>query len=278
MRKESLFDLIGGLSTDYGFERSVKFSHSGLVSDRYLLTVHKDAFGEQPFNTLSALLRRLNMPEACFPEVERELFDADVVHLGLESQSDKITYKVYLEYASKFKMALRQDDCLTTPQLVHLAFKWSPLDSTKQVKTYYYCLPGMSESAVIQWIQAIYMDKASGMTCQVVTTIFKHALEKTDCSELMFMEVKEDNNQRLSLDLNLYNAEMVVSDVVESLRQVADYFSISKDQWSRFMSHASAEVLGHISGGIGRDGNEFLTVYFGVVGMSSREQAGQLPL
>jgi len=278
MSRESLFDLVGALSTDYGFERSVKLSHGELINDRYLLSVHKDAFGEQPFNTLSVLLQRLDMPEACFPEVETELTGADVVHLGLEGQSDVIIYKLYLEYASKFKMAMRHSDSITSPQLVHLAFKWSPLDSTKQVKTYYDCQPYLSESAIIQQIQTAYANKVSGMPCQVVTAIFKHALEKTDCRDLMFMEVHEDNNQRLSFDLNLYNAEVMVSDVVEPLRQASDYFAIPKEHWSRFMDDASAEVLGHISGGIGRDGNEFLTVYFGVVGMSSREQAGRLPL
>jgi hypothetical protein len=96
--------------------------------------------------------------------------------------------------------------------------------------------------------------------------ILEKVFEKTDSEELMFMEVSEDNNPRLSFDINVYKAELPLAEMVDLLKEVADYFSVTAQRWSGFLETLSSERLGHISGGVGRNGKEFFTVYYSIEG------------
>jgi tryptophan halogenase len=262
-------DIVDELSVDYGYERSAKLVRGELFTDRYLLSVHKDDFGSDPYDTLSRALHRLNAPPDSCSQISHELTGADVIHFGYERQSEQFIYKAYLEYASRFRAYLAAGD-FTESQLVHVAYKWNPMQAGESVKTYYSCQPAIAKLDLIGSIQLAYKGLEFQPPCQAVAAILEQALQRAGHQDLMLMQVYEENNPRSSYDLNLYNAEMTVSDTQSLLSQVAEYFSIPQREWSAFMHAASREQLGHISGGVGRNGQEFLTIYSGVVGRSSK--------
>ena len=278
MSNHDLPGLVADLSADYGYERSVKFTANSLIRNRYLLSLHKNVFSRQSTDALFGILHYLHAPESCIAEIRSALPGADVIHLGFEKQANIATYKLYLEHASRFRAAMESDGQRGTQQLVHLAFKWRSGKAAKWVKTYYNCQHDLNDVGVIDGMQVVYADRASSIVAQTAVEILQKTLLQTDIDELMFMQVHEEGNPRRSFDLNLYSAEMKVSDIAELLHKIANYFSIATDNWVRFIKDSSTEDLGHISGGIGRDGKEFLTVYFGVKGMSagSRIPAGDV--
>lgn len=266
-----LSDLVNSLGTEFGFEQSIKIIKGLLIQNRCLFSMHKNSFGISPFLKVSEILTSLNMPDIFYAEVERELPNADIIHLGYERQSDKIIYKLYLEYSTNFRVASKNQQFSSDPQKVHLAFKWNPDDVTQVTRTHYFCQPNLTVSEITRRLEVMYDGKVSQTPCKVVIAILNDAARKIDSSDLMFMEVHEDNNSRLSFDLNLYDAELTISDVESLLIQASECFSIPVRQWSKLMKVIRSETLGHISGGIGRDGQEFLTVYFGVVGKTSTD-------
>ena len=260
-----LSDILNSLGAEYGFEQSFRIIKGLLIQNRCLYSVHKKSFGASPFVKISEILTSLNIPDIFYAEVERELPNADFIHLGYEGKSDKIIYKFYLEYFTNFIEASKDRQFPSVPQLVHLAFKWNPDDATKMTRTHYYCQPNLTVSGIIQRLKLMYEGKESHTPCMVVIAILNDAARKMDSNDLMLMEVQEDNNPRRSFDLKLYDAELTITDVESLLIRTSEYFSIPGKQWSKMMSNITAETLGHISGGIDRDGQEFLTIYFGAV-------------
>jgi tryptophan halogenase len=80
----------------------------------------------------------------------------------------------------------------------------------------------------------------------------------------MLLEVKEEGSARRSFDLNLYPANLPVRAVMPAVEQLGAEFRIPASKIALALAPASGLSLGHIAGGLGRDGAPFATIYFGV--------------
>ena len=62
----------------------------------------------------------------------------------------------------------------------------------------------------------------------------------------------------------MYDAGLRVGEIVDLLDTVTTDFAVPPARARAVFGHAADRMLGHLSAGVGRDGQEFVTFYFGV--------------
>ena len=80
---------------------------------------------------------------------------------------------------------------------------------------------------------------------------------------LQYLEVQEDGNDRLSFDLNVYDAGLQLKDVQPQLTRMRETFGIRPGQFQTLYDQIKTRILGHLAGGMHRNGMEFFNVYYG---------------
>lgn len=80
---------------------------------------------------------------------------------------------------------------------------------------------------------------------------------------LLYLEVTEAGQPRRSFDLNLYDARLLVRDQQAVLFAMRDHFGVRPGQFQALYDQIKARPLGHLAGGVHRNGQAFFTVYFG---------------
>jgi hypothetical protein len=264
---DTLFDEIAALGVDYGFERSVKFFQGGINPNRGLLTLHSKAFGTRRLDRLLRILGKLHAPKYVIAEIAEGLEAADLVHFGCEYEKDGWRFKVYLEFASKFREACAVNPPPSDEVLAYLAYKWKPAANDLPIITRYFGHSELDAKAIRSRIIQAFTTRTGRRIAHLIEEIVETALGQTPAEGLMYMSVREDGNQRVSFDLNFYRTGLRVFDTLEPLEEVAEHLAIPESQWLAFEKRNQDSRLGHLSGGVGRDGLEFLTVYFGVRGI-----------
>ena len=80
---------------------------------------------------------------------------------------------------------------------------------------------------------------------------------------LLYLEVVEPGQPRRSFDLNLYDAELTVRDLQAVLFAMRDHFAVRPGQFQALYDQIKTRRMGHVAGGIHRNGQPFFNVYFG---------------
>jgi hypothetical protein len=88
--------------------------------------------------------------------------------------------------------------------------------------------------------------------------------------EHLYVEVEEEGNPRVSFDLNLYWANLLLGELYPYLLMMCRHFGIPEEDFHRHYEPVKTQIFGHLSGGTDRHGRDFLTVYYGVKGSSRR--------
>ena len=82
---------------------------------------------------------------------------------------------------------------------------------------------------------------------------------------LLYLEVSEPDQPRRSFDLNLYDSQLLVRDFQPLLFAMRDHFEIRPGQFQALYDQVKGKRMGHLAGGIHRNGQAFFNVYFGGV-------------
>ena len=225
------------------------------------MSLHRSALGKAAGDRLTQMGRALGLPAEFSGAIAAALADADIVHLGYEGGSRAI-YKIYLEYASRVRRAQAQN--APDPVLVHLAYKWVPGDAGERAITRYTWVPCRSRAAMAERLRAWSRPMRRRGRFATGSRSWGRASERTDPRHLFLMEVAEPDNPRRSYDLNVYRAELHLGDIADLVDAVAEDFAIPPPQVRALFERSGALALGHLAGGRGRDGGEFVTLYFGV--------------
>ncbi len=255
------------LNAPYGHERSFKVSDRALLDDRYLLSLHKSALGAEPKSALLRICDTLNLPSAYLEAVAKHLPAADILHLGFERGSDSCVYKLYLEFAARIRRDAASAAATAAgndPLLVHLAFKWDPAYRDRGTIARYTCQPDLSLAQMATRLSAIYGDRDGGSPQRFARKLLDTAAARMGEGQVFFMEVEEEGNPRRSFDINVYDARLDFGEIGPMMSKIWRHFYIPEERWRRILASARSKPLGHLSGGIGRDGKEFLSLFFGV--------------
>tara|TARA_R110002096_G_scaffold26518_10_gene81792 strand:- start:15736 stop:16422 length:687 start_codon:yes stop_codon:yes gene_type:complete len=216
---------------------------------RCLLSIDPQKLGSHSGEVIPAVCQELGMPHSLSETVLHWLPEATFVHFGFEDDRNQSRYKVYFEQQRKPNQA-------GEPILLHVAFKWKVPSSEQWVESRYFWYPDQTPSDLCHKIGGYHRDPESPLL-ESIRSMIKHA----GSAELL--EVREERGGRFSYDLNFYDSNVGVQSIRDELGMVGDYFGIPEDVIETLLSRIGSEDLGHIASGLHRDGEEFLTLYFG---------------
>ena len=253
------FKIIEEFGVPCGYERSFKMLPHTLLSNRFLLGINTVDL-QRP--QLIDICRQLDMPQDYRELFEANLAEANLVFLGFEDHEGVLIYKVYLEYWDKVKMEVSPDSIKHDPLLLHLGFKWNIQDRTKRSIAKYFCYPLLTVPDILTKISLIYEGDEGRTTATIAKEIIKLSARKASATSFIYLEVDEENGQRRSFDINLYSAQILVGELQPFLSTLAQSFSIQSDKLHRLYELVNNKKFGHLSGGVNKEGHDFLTVYY----------------
>lgn len=247
---KSILDFADALPGPYGFERSIKFSSGVAYANRFLISFPSVAL--RMGADLSSLLVQLKLPSGT--AWQDLIAGKDVLHLGVEGGDQVSTCKLYAENAAEVRALWETSLPVGETIAVHRALKWRAGD-THAVSTDYDWLPCSCEADLISQVEH-YTPFALALYQALLALV----RGRCDINDLQLLRVSEASEGRLSLDLNLYEANLTVTDAIPSiLAYLPDMAVVAGD----LLALQGDQSLGHIAAGVGRDGLPFLTVYYG---------------
>ena len=253
---------VGELGVPFQHERSFRMVEGALLANRFLLSIDRRSIGADAAARVLQICDELKLPPA-LREAARARFDmASTVHFGFEGDAGRVVVKLYLERTVPPEEA-RQARERREPALLHLAFKWEP-DSGAHVVTEYLWHPALNAAEIAQRL-AEHVYRGSGeSSLTIAKAVLELAAARAPASELQYLEVQEPGNGRRSFDLNLYNAKLLVKDAQSQLYRMRDRYGVRPGQFQALYDQIKGKVLGHLAGGVHRDGQDFFNVYYGV--------------
>ncbi|MBH07188.1 MAG: hypothetical protein CMJ20_12815 [Phycisphaeraceae bacterium] len=230
-----------------------------LLSNRYLLGI---SLADINMDDLHEICCKLKMPKSLLAQLQKNIPEANLVFLGFEDDEEGTSYRVYLEYWDKICAEIKQAPHKIHPRLMFLGYKWNIQHPDKQAITEYTCYPMLNTSKILERITNIYQSANNNCAVEQVLKIIRRAARQ--CADRMFiyLEVGEGNNLRSSFDLNIYKSGLQLQDIDDVLIDLQVRYKIREADLSRIQKLAGSRLLGHISGGTSRNGEDFLTLYY----------------
>jgi tryptophan halogenase len=267
-RAAELLRLVGNLGIPHQYERSFRICPQALLANRFLLTVDAGNIPGDPCERTLEICDRLHMPGAARAAAAANFAMAKCVHFGFEADEDSIICKLYLERAVPGEEAQRAR-ARSEPVLLHLAFKWD-LVKDAAVTTRYLWRPGLSDAEIEARLAYVYRD-GPRPSLELARATFDLTKGRAAAEQLQYLEVEEAENARGSFDLNLYNAKLQVKDMQQLLHRMCERFGVRPGQMQALYDQIKTKALGHLAGGVHRNGEDFFNVYYGVVGLHRRQ-------
>jgi hypothetical protein len=265
-KSDLVFQLVKSLDVETGFERSFKMAEGSLLGNRFLLGTSKGAIGEHPNERVLYICERMGMPGNLLEDFENNLSDANYVHFGFEENEQSCMYKVYLEFYEKIGREIKNRPDQPGPFLLHLGYKWDVSDYSRYALTRYTWYPALSVEEIMERLSTALEPHRYGRPFDIASGILRLAGQRISSQDILYLEVTEEDNPRRSFDINMYKAGIELEELYPLLSKMRQYYSIPSEAFQEVYESAKAETFGHLSGGIDRNGKDFLTVYFGVRG------------
>ena len=253
------FKLLERLGIPCGYERSFKMSRGKLLANRYLLGI---SLQDTTSDDLFELCLRLKMPAPLFAQFQQNIPGANLVFLGFEDDEGGASYRVYLEYWDKICAEITAAPHETHPRLMFLGYKWNIKHPERQVLSEYICHPLLSTSEIIQRITQLYQPAKDRRVLEHVLDIIQRASVQCADRSFIYLEVGEGNNPRRSFDLNMYKASLSLHEIDQTLCRLQAYYEIQQQSFLKVKELVGPKLLGHLSGGTNRQGEDFLTFYY----------------
>ena len=244
----SLYLLVRNLPLN-GYEQSFKMLPGSLLSDRFLTGI---ACSNIAMEDVKFIAESLVTPAAFASAISQDWHDASFFHIGFEQGQQSASYKLYLEFP--------KGKC----KPLYVGYKWNPEDHTQQTITHYSQPEPAKLSRLLEKVASVYEKSDEKLTALVQKIIVLAADKCTDsgtAEALLLVEVREQNTPRYSFDINLYESNLRVSDLAQILEELREYFGIAESEFEKIMTRTRDHLAGHLSGGIDRHGNAFLTLY-----------------
>ena len=259
-----LLRMVGAWGIPHQYERSLRLSEGSLQANRFLLSVNARDIPGDPASQTLAICDQFAMP----PEMRRAAAEnfamAKCVHFGFEGDTDSIVSKLYLE-ADVSRDEAQAARASSEPVLMHLAFKWDLLRDAA-VTTRYLWRPALRTNEIEARLAHIYRDGQTE-SLEIARALLRLAVERVAPESLQWLEVEEAENERRSFDLNIYNTKLQIKDIFNLLQQMRGRFGIRPGQFQALYDQIKGMALGHLAGGIHRNGKDFFNLYYGAVGL-----------
>jgi hypothetical protein len=270
-RGKAMLALIEALDCPFGLERSAKLGDGAINEDRFLAIVHKRALGDDPAAGLAHIAGRLGLAGSMLDMLCRQLAQAEIVGLGYEGGDDPV-YKIYLELSQPARRA-SSSGLPAGAEVIFSAVKWRADDPGRAVASRYVRpAAGRGPAAIAGRLAAQAGKDRRLASAQAALGIVEAARGRCPPERIALVEVEEEVSPRRSFDINVYAATLPVEAVSEPIRRLAAAYAIPPAEIDTFLARVGPLQLGHLSGGIGRNGRDFATLYFGA---AARKGAGR---
>jgi tryptophan 7-halogenase len=259
-----LMRLVGNLGVPFQHERSFRLADSELAANRFLLTINRDDIGEGQLQRVLAIGRQLGMPASVEPDIAQHFGFARCVHFGFEAGGSGTLCKLYLERtfdAADVARAKTENQ----PFPLHLAYKWN-VTTPGHVLSRYMWYPALALEEIEARLAKIYEPSGQDVSFDIAKAVLRSAASNTPAERLLYLEVMEDENDRRSFDLNLYEAHLQVKHMQHLLSRMRVHFGVRPGQFQALFDQIKSKALGHIAGGVHRNGKDFFNIYYGVEG------------
>ena len=253
------FSIVEKLNFKCGYEKSFKLMDRQLLKNRYLLGINVDDLDQDKW---SFLCGQMDAPKPLIEEFTKALQDASLVLLGFEESDKDCIYKIYFEYWDKVKREMLISNSPCDLMTLFRGFKWSVFDNSKIAVTHYKYHPMLTVEEVIKRVHGTYSLQVNKTSFETAKEIISHLVPKKNSASLRYLEASEENNPRMSFDVNLYKTNVRLGKIYPYLKKLCCHYSIQVEEFDEFFSQVSGCVLGHLSGGIDREGRSFLTIYY----------------
>jgi hypothetical protein len=261
-KADLLLHLVENLDVQYGFERSFKISAKTLLANRFLLGFKRNEIRQQPHERIVDICERIDMPEDFIKAFQQSLPEANIVLFGFEENESTSVLKAYLEFGGRFREVFKDNPENPNPFVIHLGFKWDASDNSRRTLAQYTCYPSISVKKFMTRISSIYDNNKYRNSFDIVKSIVDLASSRIGQDQFLYVEVKEENNPRRSFDINTYRAKLALTELYPSFLKICQHYSIPPEEFRFLYEPVKNQIFGHMSGGIDREGRDFLTLYF----------------
>jgi tryptophan halogenase len=260
-----------------GIERSCKFGPGTLSRERLLLGQTAALLAG---TMLDAAPRFLKLPASAKLPYMQDRLRANFIYLGFDGSANNLSYRIYLEFPVNLAQQLDQATGQMAPALLARGYKWDALqpELDRYDATDYWWHPRLTVDQIHMRLAALWAQRPDGAASaptsgdagsQAVVaaqTLVKRAIElarhRSNALDWQYLEVTEPASSRHSFDLNVYKADLRMVELTGEMRALGQALGIADADMNAFLADTAESTLGHVSGGIGRDGQPFLTVYY----------------
>lgn len=239
-----------------GLEQSVRMSPGILETRRCLLSFSLAEVGHEAATDLLHICRAMNAPELFLQSIARFLNAAAFVHFGFEYSGATRIGKCYLELPPPDSTQPR-----LAGRLQFLGFKWSLLDSSIAVVSRY------KSSNVRDWseINSLLLAATNHKLRPILESLLQQLQPPSQKAMEIYplLEISEEGSDRSSWDLNVYDGQWSLARIQSTLLAAAELLQIPHHDFFPWILPIAFSDLGHIATGTGRNGDPFLTVYYG---------------
>jgi hypothetical protein len=149
-------------------------------------------------------------------------------------------------------------------EVVHLAVKWRADDpASAAVSRYVWPAAGRGPAAIAARLAGLARPAGGLASVRAALDIVEAAKGHCPPDRIVMVEVEEEQSPRRSFDINVYSAKLPASAVAPALGRLGAAYGIAPARIDKLLSRVGPLQLGHLSGGIGRSGRDFATLYFG---------------
>ncbi len=268
-RASFLFKLVNELGVNIGIEHSFKIFRETLISERFLIGFKRADLSGEIHKRIINICREIHMPEDFLKDFQEKLPESNIVLFGFEKNKTSRLYKSYLEFGDRFEKMRWDNPDRLKPFLIHQGFKWDASDNRISTKAEYTCFPLFSVENMLERLPGFFYDRKRKRPSEIAEGILKVASQKIGHEEFLYFEVSEEGNPRKSFDINMYRANLRLSELYPFLLDIVGHYSIPDEKFLALYEPVKSQIFGHLSGGIDREGRDFLTIYFGLKGSTT---------
>lgn len=267
-RGDRLIGLVQSLGVHYGIEDSFKLFAGSVLANRFLIGFKKETITGDPCEPLTDVCRGIGMPPAFLAKFIQRLPEANIILFGYEENATDSVYKAYLEFGNQFDKVILNNPQEPEPLLIHLGFKWNALKNAAPTTANYVCYPSFSVETILGKLSHVFYASEHRTSLDIARGIIELSAKRMRPDEFLYTEVTEENNPRRSFDINMYKANLQMRDLYPLLSRIFRYYRIPDDTFHHLYDRVKQRIFGHLSGGVDREGRDFLTIYHGVKGSS----------
>ncbi len=238
-----------------GVEWAMKFSATGLVGNRFTLGMARAHWHLLDWDLLAQVLA---VPPSLWQQVRRDMAQAGAALFAFEpGNGGADSYRIYLE-------RLPPPEALRQPGVLPLGrgYKWQPATGREVAVTDYRMRHLASRQAFAAWRDPYLAGLAHPVLQQVAERIIAQAVALADPCQFMLLEVNEADTRRDSFALTFRGLELPLRGFIPDLLRLACSLALNESDVLGLLVADEPRSLYSLAAGMGRDGHEFLTVYY----------------